>query len=467
MAAGACASGARAAAGWRRPRGSRSCRAAAGSGSPSAARRRAAWRSSSPCRWPARSRCRPPRSAGHSRRSAARRARGARCPPDVAVGAGVEQLARRREGASVGLDRDLRVDDGARGELVRPEQWARVKLPPLALHALLPGLGEMQRAEQLDLQLGELVRLVARLPARLLAAAQVHRLEDPTAAAVETELTLIDLHRLVERLVVEGHHGGASVPEGMRLHVARVDAGGLREAAGEVAAVVPQPSRAVVLEEGEGLELSDGGELPRVVLATRRHEGAELWVEAFHIRAAAAQRRRRVASVRHRIVAGDVEGGLPVALLGGGGTTAALLLGQQGRGGIAVAVTLLELRVLVIVAHPLGQCTRLVVRHIERLAQPLLQQRGEGLLLREAAVYLEGDDQRVGRRAEGVLSDHLDHVAHLKVCAHGVAMVDVRVAVGAVPTVYLHAAAALQQAARIHLASRGRAQLVACEVGVV
>ena len=34
--------------GWRRPPGSRSCRAAATSGSPSVAPRRAAWRSSSP-----------------------------------------------------------------------------------------------------------------------------------------------------------------------------------------------------------------------------------------------------------------------------------------------------------------------------------------------------------------------------------------------------------------------------------
>ena len=33
----------------------------------------------------------------------------------------------------------LRVDDGARRELVRLEQWARVDLPPLALHALLAG----------------------------------------------------------------------------------------------------------------------------------------------------------------------------------------------------------------------------------------------------------------------------------------------------------------------------------------
>ena len=73
----------------------------------------------------------------------------------------VRVRARARVRVRVGLH--LRVDDGARRELVRLEQWARVDLPPLALHALLARLGQMQRAEQLDLQLGELVRVVAWL----------------------------------------------------------------------------------------------------------------------------------------------------------------------------------------------------------------------------------------------------------------------------------------------------------------
>ncbi len=62
---------------------------------------------------------------------------------------------------------------------------------------------------------------------------------------------------------------------------------------------------------------------------------------------------------------------------------------------------------------------------------------------------------------------HLEDVAHLEVSAHGVAVVDIREAVGPVPTVYLDTAAALQQASRVHLATRGRAQLVPAEVGVV
>ena len=61
----------------RRPPGSRSCRAAGASGSPSAAPRRVAWRSSSP--WS--SRWLPPRSEGRSRRNAAQPARGERHPP--------------------------------------------------------------------------------------------------------------------------------------------------------------------------------------------------------------------------------------------------------------------------------------------------------------------------------------------------------------------------------------------------
>ena len=39
-------------------------------------------------------------------------------------------------------------------------------------------------------------------------------------------------------------------------------------------------------------------------------------------------------------------------------------------------------------------------------------------MLSEAALDLEGDDERVGRRAERVLRDHLDHVSHLQVRAH-------------------------------------------------
>ena len=48
----------------------------------------------------------------------------------------------------------------------------------------------------------------------------------------------------VTHLVVECDHRGTRIPQGVRLHVARVDARGLGKAAGEVAAVVPQPSRA-------------------------------------------------------------------------------------------------------------------------------------------------------------------------------------------------------------------------------
>ena len=59
----------------------------------------------------------------------------------------VRVRARTRVRVRVGLH--LWIDDGARRELVRLEQWARVDLPPLPLHSLLAGLGQMQRAEQL------------------------------------------------------------------------------------------------------------------------------------------------------------------------------------------------------------------------------------------------------------------------------------------------------------------------------
>ena len=52
--------------------------------------------------------------------------------------------------------------------------------------------------------------------------------------------------------------------------IARVDAGGLGEASGEVAAVVSHPSRPMVLQVREGLELTDRARLPRVVLGLGR-----------------------------------------------------------------------------------------------------------------------------------------------------------------------------------------------------
>ena len=88
------------------------------------------------------------------------------------------------------------------------------------------------------------------------------------------------------------------------------------------------------------------------------------------------------------------------------------------------------------------------LRRVERVAERVAQHRRGGGLLRRRAVDVEGEYDRVGGGAEGVLAHRLEGGGEAEVAREGVRVVDLGLAAGAVPQVELDVTAAEAERAR-------------------
>jgi len=101
------------------------------------------------------------------------------------------------------------------------------------------------------------------------------------------------------------------------------------------------------------------------------------------------------------------------------------------------------------------------------ISEDLLHDLDHGLLLRNGAVVLDGEDQRVWGGLEGVLLDGVNHVRKEQLGGEGVAVVDDGLAIVAIPAVQLNTLAPLEEGPLVGLDGGGPLELVLHQVGVV
>ena len=103
----------------------------------------------------------------------------------------------------------------------------------------------------------------------------------------------------------------------------------------------------------------------------------------------------------------------------------------------------------------------------EHFSKHILKRSRHPLLLRDAAMILDAQDDRVLACHEGVVLDRLDDVQELDLAGHRVSVKDEGHPVGSVPAVELNAPAAHPEAAGVRLDRAGGLDLVPGEVAVV